>query len=264
MDSAVRRRALLFAGLVLFLLLLQLAYQTMNGGRPVYYSYSVVATYPHDDSAFTQGLVYHDGLLYEGTGLYGRSSLRITMLSTGDIIEQVDLPDDYFGEGMTIMGGQVYQVTWKENTGFIYSMDDLTETRSFSYSGEGWGLTHDGNHLILSNGSSTLSFFDPETFQVVRTVDVTYDDEHVSNLNELEYIDGLVYANVWQLDQIVMIDPDDGAAVGWIDLDGIEEHLDSIQGIDVLNGIAYNYETGRLLITGKLWPNVFEIELVPE
>jgi len=264
MDDAVRRRALLFAVLVLFLLLLQLAYQTMNSGKPTFYSFNIVATYPHDESAFTQGLVYHGGLLYEGTGLYGKSSMRVTELKTGGIIEQVDLPDDYFGEGMTIMGDMVYQVTWKENTGFIYSIDDLMELRSFSYGGEGWGLTHDGNHLVLSNGSSTLSFIDPETFQIVRTVDVTYDDEHVSSLNELEYINGLVYANIWQLDQIVIIDPDDGAAVGWIELDGIEEHLDSIQGIDVLNGIAYNYETGRLLVTGKLWPNVFEIELVPK
>jgi glutamine cyclotransferase len=203
-------------------------------------------------------------LLYEGTGLYGRSSIRIAELSTGNIIEQVDLSDDIFGEGMTIMGDQVYQVTWKENTGFVYSMDDLTEIRSFSYNGEGWGLTHDGNHLILSNGSSTLSFLDPESLHVVRTVDVTYEGEPVSNLNELEYVDGVIYANIWHLDQIVMINPNDGAAIGWIDLDGIQEHLGSTEGIDVLNGIAYNYETGRLLVTGKLWPNVFEIELVPK
>ena len=264
MENAVRKKALLFTALLFFLLLLQLAYQTMNDGGPLYYSFNVLAIHPHDGTSFTQGLVYHDGLLYEGTGLYGRSSLRIAELSTGDIIEQVNLPGDYFGEGMTIMGDRVYQVTWKENTGFVYSMDDLTEIRSFSYSGEGWGLTHDGSHLILSNGSSILSFLDPETFQVVRTVDVTYDDAPVPDLNELEYVDGLVYANVWQLDQIVLIEPDDGVAVGWIDLDGIEGHLDSNEGIDVLNGIAYNPETGRLLVTGKLWPNVFEIELVPE
>jgi glutamine cyclotransferase len=264
MDNTVRRKALLFVALVLSLMLLQFAYQTMNGGRPTFYSFNVVDTYPHDDAAFTQGLVYHDGLLYEGTGLYGRSSIRIAELSTGNIIEQVDLSDDIFGEGMTIMGDQVYQVTWKENTGFVYSMDDLTEIRSFSYNGEGWGLTHDGNHLILSNGSSTLSFLDPESLHVVRTVDVTYEGEPVSNLNELEYVDGVIYANIWHLDQIVMINPDDGAAIGWIDLDGIQEHLGSTEGIDVLNGIAYNYETGRLLVTGKLWPNVFEIELVPK
>jgi glutamine cyclotransferase len=264
MDNAARRKALMFAGFVLFLLVLQFAYHSLNDGGLSYYSINVVASYPHDDTAFTQGLTYHDGLLYEGTGLYGRSSIRIVELSTGEVIRQVDLPADYFGEGITILDGLVYQVTWEENTGFVYSADDLTEIRSFSYGGEGWGLTHDGDSLILSNGSSTLSFHDPETFQVVRTVDVIYDDAPVPELNELEYVDGVVYANVWHLDQIVMIDPDDGAVVGWIDLDGIEEHLDSTEGIDVLNGIAYNPDTGRLLVTGKLWPNVFEIELVPK
>jgi glutamine cyclotransferase len=263
MGGAARRKGLLFAALVLFLLLLQFAYQSMDDGEPVFYTFNVVATYPHDESAFTQGLVYHDGLLYEGTGLYGRSSLRITELSTGDIIEQVDIPSDLFGEGITIMGDRLYQVTWQENTGFVYSLD-LAFIETFTYDGEGWGLTHDGDSLILSNGSSTLSFLDPGTFQVVRTVDVTYDDEPVSNLNELEYVDGVIYANVWQTASIVMIDPGDGAVVGWIDLAGIEEHLDSTEGINVLNGIAYNHESGRLLVTGKLWPNVFEIELVPE
>ena len=264
MGGAARRKGLLFAALVLFLLGLQFAYQSMDAAEPVFYTFNVVATYPHDESAFTQGLVYHDGLLYEGTGLYGQSSLRITKLSTGDIIEQVDLADEYFGEGITILDGLVYQVTWEEITGFVYSADDLTEIRSFRYTGEGWGLTHDWEHLVLSNGSSTLSFLDPGTFQVVRTVDVTYDDEPVSNLNELEYVDGVIYANVWQTNRVVMIDPGDGAVVGWIDLAGIEEHLDSTDGINVLNGIAYNHESGRLLVTGKLWPNIFEIELVPE
>ncbi|MBC8462733.1 glutaminyl-peptide cyclotransferase, partial [Candidatus Bathyarchaeota archaeon] len=136
MDNTDQRKALLFVALVLSLLLLQFAYQSINDGKPIFYSFNVVATYPRDDAAFTQGLVYHDGLLYEGTGLYGRSSIRIAELSTGNIIEQVDLPDEYFGEGMTIMGDRVYQITWKENTGFIYSMDNLTEIRSFSYRGE--------------------------------------------------------------------------------------------------------------------------------
>ncbi len=264
MDDKGRNRALMLASLVLFLLFLQFAYQSLNGDDPSHYSIEVVATYPHSEAAFTQGLVYHDGLFYEGTGRYGRSSLRITEESTGHVIEQVDLPHEYFGEGITILDGLVYQVTWKENTGFVYSVDDLTQVKSFTYSGEGWGLTHDGASLILSNGSSTLSFLDPETFQVMRTVDVNYNDTSVPDLNELEYVDGVVYANVWKTDQIVMIDPVDGAVIGWIDLYGIEEHLDSTEGINVLNGIAYNTETGRLLVTGKLWPNVFEIELVPE
>jgi len=264
MDNSARRKVLVFAALVLFLLLLQFVYQSLNDGEPSFYSFNVVATYPHDDTAFTQGLVYHEGLLYEGTGRYGRSSLRISDLSTGIVIEEVNLPAEFFGEGIAVVGDHVYQVTWEEGTGFVYSADDLSETRSFSYSGEGWGLTYDGANLILSNGSSTLSFLNPETFQVVRTVDVAYDDAPVLNLNELEYVDGVVYANIWQTNQIVMVDPDDGAVIGWIDLEGIEEHLDSTDGIDVLNGIAYNYDTGRFLVTGKLWPNVFEIELVSE
>ena len=263
MGGAARRKGLLFAALVLFLLGLQFAYQSIDAAEPVFYTFNVVDTYPHDESAFTQGFVYHGGLLYEGTGLYGRSSLRITELSTGDIIEQVNLPSDLFGEGITILGDRLYQVTWQENTGFVYSLD-LAYIETFTYDGEGWGLTHDGEHLVLSNGSSTLSFLDPGTFQVVRTVDVTYDDEPVSNLNELEYVDGVIYANIWQTDRIVMIDPEDGAVVGWIDLEGLEEHLDSTEGINVLNGIAYNEESGRLLVTGKLWTNVFEIELIPE
>jgi len=263
MGGVARRKGLLFAALVLFLLGLQFAYKSMDAAEPVFYSFNVVATYPHDESAFTQGLVYHDGLLYEGTGLYGRSSLRITELSTGDIIEQVDIQSDLFGEGITVMGDRVFQITWQENTGFVYSLD-LAYLETFTYDGEGWGLTHDGEHLVLSNGSSTLSFLDPGTFQVVRTVDVTYDDEPVSNLNELEYVDGVIYANIWQTDRIVMIDPEDGAVVGWIDLEGLEEYLDSTEGINVLNGIAYNEESGRLLVTGKLWTNVFEIELIPE
>jgi len=264
MDNSARRKVLVFAALVLSLLLLQFAYRSLNEGEPSFYSFNVVAIYPHDDAAFTQGLVYHEGLLYEGTGLYGRSSVRIVELLTGDTIEQVDLPYEYFGEGIALVGDMVYQVTWEAGTGFIYSTDDLAEIRSFSYSGEGWGLTYDGANLILSNGSSTLSFLDPETFQVVRTVHVTYDEAPVPDLNELEYVDGVVYANIWQSDQIVMIDPDDGDVIGWIELEGIEELLVSSEGIDVINGIAYNYETGRLLVTGKLWPNVFEIELVPE
>jgi glutamine cyclotransferase len=175
----------------------------------------------------------------------------------------VDIPSDLFGEGITVMGDRVFQITWQESTGFVYSLD-LAYIDTFTYRGEGWGLTHDGDSLILSNGSSTLSFLNPGTFQVVRTVDVTYDDERVSGLNELEYVDGVIYSNIWQTDRIVMIDPEDGAVVGWINLTGIEEHLDSTDGINVLNGIAYNDESGRLLVTGKLWPNVFEIELVPE
>lgn len=258
-----RNRVLMFVVLVFFLFLLQQGYQILNPTETSYYNVEVVATYPHDSQAFTQGLIHDDGLLYESTGLYGRSSIRITELSSGDILNQVNLSDTYFGEGMTVLGEKIYQITWKESTGFVYS-PNLDEVQSFTYHGEGWGLTHDSEHLVLSNGTSTLSFLDPETFEVVRTVNVIYDCAPVYDLNELEYVDGAIYANVWHLDQIIIINPDDGSTVGWIDLDGIKEHLDSVQGIDVLNGIAYNEDTGRLLVTGKLWPNVFEIELVPK
>ena len=256
-------RALMLVVSVLFLLLLQQGYHTLRPAEASYYSIEVVATYPHDATAFTQGLIYQEGLLYESTGLYGRSSLRVTELSSGTILDQVNLPDTYFGEGMTVLGEKIYQITWKESIGFVYSLS-LDEVQSFNYHGEGWGLTHDGENLILSNGTATLTFMDPVTFEVVRTIDVTYDDAPVPDLNELEYVDGVIYANVWYLDQIIMIDSNDGSTVGWIDLDGIEEHLDSVNGIDVLNGIAYNVDTGRLLVTGKLWSNVFEIELFPK
>jgi glutamine cyclotransferase len=263
MDNTGRNRAMLLGMLVLFLALLFLGYQTMRPTGQSYYSIEVIATYPHDPDAFTQGLIYQDGLLYESTGLYGSSSVRISELSTGDIVDQVNLQNTFFGEGMTVLGDNIYQITWKENTGFVYSMS-LDETSSFSYHGEGWGLTHDGENLILSNGTSTLAFMDPDTFEVIWTVDVTYDDAPVYRINELEYVDGVIYANIWQLDQIIIIDPTDGSTIGWIDLNGIKGHLDSTKGIDVLNGIAYNYDTGRLIVTGKLWPNVFEIELVPK
>ena len=229
-----------------------------------YYSIKVTATYPHDDQAFTQGLMYHNGYLYESTGLYGSSSLIKTDLSTGIIMDHITLSDEYFGEGLTIIGGSVYQITWKESTCFVYSLDDLENVQSFTYNGEGWGLTNDGIHLILSNGTSTLSYFDPQTFRIVKTVEVSFDGEPVHNLNELEYVDGVIYANVWKLDKIIMIDSKDGSTVGWIDLEGLENHLDSTDGIDVLNGIAYNSDSERLLVTGKLWPNIFEIQLSPK
>ena len=259
-----RKKVQLLVILVIILVGLIYLYESQEKATLSYYSISISETYPHDDQAFTQGLAIHDGYLYESTGLYGRSSLRKTELATGVVSEHVDLSDIYFGEGMTIMDDRIYQLTWKENTCFVYSLDDLTTLKSFSYPGEGWGLTNDGDHLILSNGSSTLSFMNPETFKVVKTIDVIYDDSPVPNLNELEHVDGVVYANIWKLDQIIMIDPRDGSTVGWIDLEGIETNLDSTKGIDVLNGIAYNSDSGRLLVTGKLWPNIFEIELVPK
>jgi glutamine cyclotransferase len=263
MEGSRRNSVIFFAFAVLISALLLLGYQGLQPVGPSHFTVEIVNTYPHDATAFTQGLVYFDGLLYESTGLYGQSSVRVIDLDSGNVLEHVNISDTYFGEGMTILGDNIYQVTWKEGTGFVYSLA-LDELQSFTYHGEGWGLTHDGENLILSNGTNVLAFMDPETFEVVRTIDVIYDDAPVPDLNELEYVDGVIYANIWRLDQIIMIDPADGSTLGWIDLEGIEDSLGSVDGIDVLNGIAYNEETGRLLVTGKLWPNVFEVELVPK
>lgn len=228
------------------------------------YTYQVVAEYPHDSGAFTQGLVYTNGVLYEGTGLYGRSSLRKVDLQSGEVLRSVPLADEYFGEGITLFGEKIYQLTWQEQQGFIYREEDFAQFATFEYATEGWGLTHDGEQLIMSDGSATLFFRDPETLEETRRVLVTSDLGPVTNLNELEYVNGEVYANIWQTDWIARIDPESGLVVGWIDLRGLlgPEHRQD-QPVDVLNGIAYDAENDRLFVTGKLWPRLFEIELFP-
>jgi len=227
------------------------------------YTYQVVNKYPHDPGAFTQGLVVQDGVFIEGTGLYGRSSIRYVEIETGNVLEKVDLAPEYFGEGVTILDDAIYQLTWQEHTGFIYDTG-LQMTGEFSIPNEGWGLTTNGAQLIMSDGTATLSFIDPDTMNIVSTVSVTFEGEDVVRLNELEYIDGRVYANIWQTNRIAIIDPDNGNVVSWIDLTGIKNELDSTLGADVLNGIAYDPETEKLYVTGKLWPNLFEIQLVPK
>jgi glutamine cyclotransferase len=227
------------------------------------YTCLVVKKYPHDPGAFTQGLVFHGGVLYEGTGLYGGSSIRIVQLETGEILRKVDLPQSLFGEGVTILDDKVYQVTWREHKGFVYDLE-LNQESTFTIPGEGWGLTENGTHLILSDGTSTLSFIDPKTMKTVETVTVTYEEEEVTSINELEYIDGKVYANIWQRDSIAVIEPSTGYVVTWIDLVGLRNELDSTTGIDVLNGIAYDRETGRIYVTGKQWPNLFEVQFIPK
>ena len=225
------------------------------------YTYKVINKYTHDPSAFTQGLVVHDGVFIEGTGLYGRSSIRYVEITTGVVLEEVDLEPEYFGEGVTILDDTVYQLTWREHTGFTYDLD-LQKTGEFSIPNEGWGLTTDGTQLIMSDGTSTLSFIDPDTMSITSTVKVTFEGEEVVRINELEYIDGLVYANIWQTDRIAIINPDNGDVVSWIDLTGLKNQLDSTLGADVLNGIAYDSATEKIYVTGKLWPNLFEIQLV--
>jgi len=249
---------------------------------PQRYGYRVLNSYPHDVNAFTQGLVYADDIFYEGTGLRGNSTLRKVNPETGTVQTGIQLPAEYFGEGVTVLGDNVYQLTWQANTGFVVDKDSFELLRQFTYPTEGWGLTHDGQRLILSDGTSTLYFLDPETLNEIGRVDVVDDQGPVVRLNELEYIDGLVYANVWQTDRIAQIDPETGNVVAWIDLSGlltedefaqISEQLnpDQNDGTEnwlrngaVLNGIAYDAEGERLFVTGKLWPKVVEIELVPD
>ncbi len=219
----------------------------------------IVHVYPHDPSAYTQGLIYMDGHLYESTGLKGKSSLRMVDLSSGRVLQRYDLPAQFFGEGLTDWNGNLIQVTWTSETGFVYDSFTFSLRRTFHYKGEGWGLTHDAKTLILSDGSSVLRFLDPGSFREVRRISVRDEKSPVKNLNELEYVHGEVYANVWQTDRIVRISPRTGRVSGWIDLRGL---MDKPADPDaVLNGIAYDAKGDRLFVTGKLWPKLFEIRV---
>jgi glutamine cyclotransferase len=227
------------------------------------YSYSIVNAYPHDPDAFTQGLIFDDGVLYEGTGLYGQSSLRRVELDTGEVLQIRELSDQFFGEGMTIYGDRILQLTWQSHVGFVYDKDSFELLREFSYSTEGWGITHDGTRLIMSDGTSTLHFLDPQTFEEIGQLNVTDSSGPVTMLNELEYVQREIYANIWQTDRIARIAPETGRVVGWIELSGLLTAEDVSEPVDVLNGIAYDADNGRLFVTGKLWPKLFEIELIP-
>ena len=227
------------------------------------YSYSIVNTYPHDRDAFTEGLVFDDGFLYEGTGLLGRSTLRRVELETGDVLQIRELPAEFFGEGITIYGDRIIQLTWQSHVGFVYDKDSFELLQEFDYPTEGWGITHDGTQLIMSDGTSTLHCLDPQTFEEIGQLAVSDNNGPVTRLNELEYVQGEVYANVWQTDRIARISPETGEVVGWVDLEGLLTAEDRSQPVDVLNGIAYDAEANRLFVTGKLWPKLFEIELIP-
>jgi glutaminyl-peptide cyclotransferase len=221
----------------------------------------VIHTYPHDEGAFTQGLEYTNGMLYESTGLNGQSTLRRVGLESGAILAICALPPAFFAEGMTIYGDKIFQLTWQSHIGFVYARDSFALLQTFSYPTEGWGLTHDGARLIMSDGTARLHFLDPETLQEVGHVDVVDDQGPVIRLNELEYVRGEIYANVWQTDRIARIDPASGQVRGWIDLTGLLPTERQKPG-GVLNGIAYDAEHDRLFVTGKLWPTLFEIALV--
>ncbi len=234
-----------------------------------FYTYQVVNTYPHDLRAFTQGLIYHDGLLYESTGLRGHSSLRKVELETGKVLKKLSLPNRFFGEGLALWEDKLIQLTWTSNIGFVYNRETFEKLNEFSYPTDGWGITHDGKNLIMSDGSDNLYFLNPETFERIRTIKVkektNNGDVFIEKLNELEYINGEIFANIWLTDNIVRISPETGEVLGWIDLTGLID-LKPIpaQGIpqNVLNGIAYDKENNRLFVTGKLWPKLFEIQLL--
>jgi glutamine cyclotransferase len=224
------------------------------------YGYSVVHSYPHDRDAFTQGLEYVDGVLYESTGLHGRSSIRKVKLDTGAVLQKHEIGREYFGEGITLFKAELFQLTWQSGVAFVYDRSTFQPRRSFKYSGEGWGLTHDDRHLIMSDGSEFLRFLDPSTFAEQRRVRVTGLGQPVKNLNELEYVKGEVLANVWMTDFIARVDPVSGRVSSYIDLRGLMPARD-LHPDAVLNGIAYDATGDRLFVTGKLWPRLFEIKL---
>ncbi len=248
-------------GTISFTFCLHLPVILVQAPIPVY-TYTIIHTYPHDPGAFTQGLIFENGILYEGTGLRGRSSLRKVELETGDVLQIYNLANQFFGEGVTMYDDEILQLTWQSRIGFVYDEESFNLLRTFNYPTEGWGITHDGTNLIMSDGTSTLYFWDPETFTETNRIEVYDDDGPVVRLNELEYIQGKVYANVWQTDRIAIIDPQTGQVVGWIDLEGLLNLEGTPQPVDVLNGIAYDTEGDRLFVTGKLWPKLFEIELI--
>ncbi len=263
------KKLLLCKSLIPSILVIVLAVQAVAGNSPQdmnkkipVYTYFIVNKIPHDHQAFTQGLVFDDGYLYEGTGHRGYSSLRKVDPSDGAIITLHSLADEYFGEGITIFNNKIYQLTWQAYTGFVYDKETFLLMEEFFYNTEGWGITHNNEQLIVSDGSSNLYFLDPVTLEVLRQIEVADNNDPVENLNELEYIKGEIFANVLYSNRIARINPEDGKVVGWIDLTGIlgGEKID--YPIDVLNGIAYDPKDDRLFVTGKYWPKVFEIKLI--
>lgn len=223
-------------------------------------SVNVVSAYPHDPNAFTQGLVVYAGKLLEGTGQYGSSSLRRVDIQTGRVEQLLPLEATYFGEGIAVLDDRVFQLTWQNGVGFVYDAKTFAAERTFRYTGEGWGLTTDGTHLILSDGTSALRFLDPETLAVVRQLSVTDAGIPVVRINELEYIEGEIWANIWYQDRIARIAPDSGEVLGWIDLSALYPRAGRPND-DVLNGIAYDAAEQRLFVTGKNWPQLFELEI---
>ena len=257
--------------LLLILLLVSLAAfiptrlaSAAQGMKTPEYTYKVVHVFPHDPAAYTQGLVYHDGFLYEGTGLNGRSSLRKVQLETGEVVKKVDLGQQYFGEGIAIFKDRILQLTWQSQAGFIYNLSDFSLVGRFSYTGEGWGLATSGNEIYMSDGTAQLRVLDGETLLEKRRFTVREGSTPIKDLNELEVVRGEIFANVWQTDRIARISPRSGKVTGWIDLSEILSPIYRREADAVLNGIAYDSVGNRLFVTGKLWPSIFEIQVVPK
>lgn len=249
----------------LALTLSTIAISAAQGSKPVpVFGYKVVRSYPHDRQAFTQGLQYVDGVLYEGTGMNGESGIRKVRLETGEVLQMRPLDAQYFGEGIVVWKQDLVQLTWQHGIGFVYDRNTFEPRRTFTYSGEGWGLTHDGTRLIMSDGSETgtLRFLDPLTLRETGKLVVVDGGRPVNHLNELEFVKGEIYANVWNTERIARISPKTGRVTAWIDLRGLLDPREAA-GTDVLNGIAYDAAKDRLFVTGKRWPRVFEIQLVP-
>jgi glutamine cyclotransferase len=232
--------------------------------RPPEYTFKIVRAFPHDANAFTQGLAYRDGFLYEGTGLQGRSSLRKVNLETGKVVREIDLAPEFFGEGITLLKNEVLQLTWQSQIGFVYRLSDFHLLRRFSYPGEGWGLTTDGHDIFMSDGTPEIRVLDPDRLAEKRHFTVHDGGAPVKELNELEFVEGQIFANIWQTDRIVRISPQNGEVVGWIDLKGLMSPVYRLESGAVLNGIAYDAEGKRLFVTGKLWPKIFQIKLAPK
>jgi glutamine cyclotransferase len=234
-----------------------------RGTPPPTYGYRIVRSYPHDPGAFTQGLIVRNGFFYEGTGMNGHSGIRKVKIDTGEVVQSQPLSSDYFGEGITELNGSIFEITWRSEVGFVYDLATFERKRSFTYKGEGWGLTHDGSRIIMSDGSAELRFIEPETWKETGRITVRDASGAVQNLNELEYVKGEIFANVWQTERIARISPKDGQVTGYIDLSGLLPRAER-GNADVLNGIAYDAASDRLFVTGKWWPRVFQIELVKQ
>jgi len=229
---------------------------------PVLINYTVHSSIPHSVTSFTEGFIIHKGELYESTGEFGRSWVGIVNVKTGELDKKITLSRDFFGEGITILNNKIYQLTWREHTGFVYSLDSFKELKKFTYKSEGWGLTHDTKNLIMSDGTNKLQFLDTANFTVVKTLTVNYNNAPLNSLNELEYVDGFIYANIWQTELIVKIDASSGEVLGFLDLTALSRQAKLLNAkVDLLNGIAWHASTKSLLVTGKYWPMIYVLKL---